>query len=68
MAATDSRRTPPSAELDVLERVYNVRCLACQRSLVGVVSEDSTCSTRMDCGLRPILDMRTTIRALREHP
>lgn len=52
----------PAAE--VLQRVVNVRCMACQRSLVGVVCTDSTCMKRADCGMRPIEDMRTVIRAL----
>lgn len=48
---------------EVLQRVVNVRCMACQRSLVGVVCTDTLCMKRADCGMRPIEDMRTILRA-----
>ncbi len=34
----------------------NVRCIACERSLVGVQMTDRRCEGRLDCGLRPLLD------------
>jgi hypothetical protein len=34
----------------------NVRCNACDRSLVAVQMIDRQCEERLNCGLRPLLD------------
>ena len=38
-----------------MSQVLNVRCNACDRSVVGVSVCDSKCEGRKDCGLRPVL-------------
>ena len=52
-ACLEPEPEPPSQTDE--PKVLNVRCNACDRSIVGVSACDSKCGDRKDCGLRPIL-------------